>query len=322
VDKEIALWNNARSALQNGQPCMLLAVVESIGSSPGRAGFKALVIGTGELHGSIGGGFMEHKLVELARVRLADGAKNEAFLKRQIHRTEEPADRSGMICSGEQTIAFVPLDARHADLAGNIATRLEQGQAVGIQLDPTGIQLIGLPSAQDDKRLRQEDGGHWRYCERLGAMPRITILGGGHVGLALSRTMNQLGFHVHIMDDRSGLNTMEANAWANERLVADYARIGDLVPGDPDGYVVLVSFGYRTDDMLLRQLVRKPFKYLGMMGSAGKIRKLLADLRADGFSEAEIARIRTPIGLPIRSETPEEIAVSIAAEIIAVKNGM
>ncbi|MBS1568530.1 MAG: XdhC family protein, partial [Bacteroidetes bacterium] len=149
MNKELDIWNHALSALGRGERCVLLVVVESIGSSPGRAGFKALVTAAGELHGSIGGGSMEHKLVELARARLAaaatgsspsdpasttdasttDGAAGSRggdpaegnsgdpegamagrpFLKRQIHRADAPADRSGMICSGEQTVAFYPL---------------------------------------------------------------------------------------------------------------------------------------------------------------------------------------------------------------------
>jgi len=123
-----------------------------------------------------------------------------------------------------------------------------------------------------------------------------------------------------LMDDRADLNTMAANQWTHERSVVDYAQISAVIPEDPELYVVLVSFGYRTDDILVRQLIRKKFKYLGMMGSAEKIKTLLEGLRKDGFSEEEIARLRAPIGLPIHSKTPEEIAVSIAAEVIQRKN--
>ena len=81
-----------------------------------------------------------------------------------------------------------------------------------------------------------------------------------------------------------------------------------------------MSFGYRTDAIALRQLIRRRWKYLGMLGSAEKVRTLFDDLRAEGFTEEELARVHAPIGLPIHSKTPEEIAVSIAAEIVRVKN--
>ena len=242
------------------------------------------------------------------------------MLKRQIHRADEPVDRSGMICSGEQSVAFFPLGKDQLKLVREITHSLQKDRTIGLLLSNESIRTGDLPQAKDDKVLHKEIPEHWHYRERLGSAPRIIILGAGHVGLALSRTMNQLGFHVHLMDDRVGLNTKEVNTWAHESSVVDYEQIGDVIAADPELYVVLVSFGYRTDDLLVRQLVRQRFKYLGMMGSAEKIKKILVDMRKDGFSEEDLGRIRTPIGLPINSKTPEEIAVSIAAEVISVKN--
>lgn len=308
---------------------MLLLVVESIGSSPGRAGFKALVTSGGELHGSIGGGSMEHKLVELARARLTVAAGSSSsdpaataiipFLKRQIHRADAAADRSGMICSGEQTVAFYPLADKHVQLLGQLVAATENPGGLALQFNEMGISVQSDAGAA--KHLVRSSSTQWTYTEPIDERPRIVILGAGHVGLALSRTMAQLGFHVHLMDDRADLNTMAANEWAHVRSVVDYGNIGNWIAEDPGLYIVLVSFGYRTDALLVRQLLGKKFKYLGMMGSTGKIEKLLADLRADGFTEEELSRLRAPIGVPVHSKTPEEIAVSIAAEIIGVKNG-
>ncbi len=93
------------------------------------------------------------------------------------------------------------------------------------------------------------------------------------------------------------------------------------LPADPDLFVVLASFGYRTDDQVLRQLIRHRYGYIGMLGSAEKVRVMFEAMRAEGFTDEELARVHAPIGLPIRSRTPEEIAVSIAAQVILVKNG-
>jgi xanthine dehydrogenase accessory factor len=319
VDKEMELWRNARSSLEKGEECVLLAVVHSEGSSPGRAGFKALITSSGTLLGSIGGGSMEHKLVELARSRMT-GPHNFPILKRQIHRADEPVDRSGMICSGEQTVAFIHLGEHARSTLQRILDHLEHNIPIGIRLGPEGLRTGDIPDPGRHRSFQVRSEADWIYDERLGIEQRIVILGAGHVGLALSRTMHQLGFHVHLMDDRADLNTMAANEWAHERSVVDYGRIADKITDDPELYVVLVSFGYRTDDILVRQLIRKRFKYLGMMGSAEKIKTLFDGLRTDGFPEEAIARVKAPIGLPIGSKTPEEIAVSIAAEIIGVKN--
>ncbi len=319
VDKELEFWKNALTSLEGGAECVLLAVVHSEGSSPGRAGFKALTTSSGALHGSIGGGSMEHKLVELARSRMTD-PHSFPFLKRQIHRADEPADRSGMICSGEQTVAFIRLGEHARSMVQRIIDHLERNIPIGIHLGPEGLRTGDVPDPLRHRSFQVRSEADWNYHERLGIEQRIVILGAGHVGLALSRTMHQLGFHVHLMDDRTDLNTMAANEWAHERSVVDYGRIADTITDDPELYVVLVSFGYRTDDILVRQLIRKRFKYLGMMGSAEKIKTLVEGLRKDGVTEEAIARVKAPIGLPIGSRTPEEIAVSIAAEIIGVKN--
>ncbi len=327
VNKELQYWKNVLTALDRGEECMILVVVESIGSSPGREGFKALVTSAGELHGSIGGGSMEQKLVELARSQLkiarslrdtGDRAEvRSPMIKRQIHRANEPIDRSGMICSGEQTVALVPVCRAEIDHVQHIVSALEKKQTISFGLSRGGFITTrsGTP-----RGFRKESETSWSYHEPLGDAPRIIILGAGHVGLALSRTIHQLGFHVHLMDDRADLNTMAQNEWAHVSNVVDYASIGDIIHSDPEQFVVLVSFGFRTDDLLVRQLIRKRFKYLGMMGSEAKIKTLFAGLRKDGFTAEEIGRVRAPIGLAIGSKTPEEIAISIAAEIICVRN--
>lgn len=317
-------WQRILRILDAGGPCALLCVVESTGSSPGRKGFKMAVAEDGVMFGSIGGGSMEHKLVELTRSLLAAGSSSRdptevstfPFLKRQIHQAGIGQDRSGMICSGEQTVAFFLLGPEQRALCeGMIAAINDVDSTRELILSSKGL---AIGSAGADLPAPVE----WSYSEPISAQPQVVILGAGHVGLALSRTMNQLGFHVHLIDDRPDLNTMEANEWAHVRSVVDYASIGDIIAEDEDLYVVLVSFGYRTDEILLRQLIRKRFRYIGMLGSAEKIRTLFAEMRKDGHTEEELARVHAPIGLPISSRTPEEIAVSIAAEIVGVKNGV
>ncbi|MBK9177520.1 MAG: XdhC family protein [Flavobacteriales bacterium] len=303
-------WQQVLTALEAGEQCILLHVVESRGSSPGRAGFRMAVTSGGALLGTIGGGSMEHKLVELAR-NLMDQPEKLPFLKRQVHRSEEPRDRSGMICSGEQTVAFHSIEI---DALSDAMERLASGTVIEVLLTSTGLRFESGGTTVPDT------SEPWSYRLPMNAPPRIAIVGGGHVGLALSRTMHQLGFHVMQFDHREDLNTMSANAWAHERQVVDFARIDELIPDDPELYVALVSHGYRTDEVALRRLLRRRWKYLGMLGSKAKVEAMFAAMRADGFTQEELSRVHSPIGLPINSHTAEEIAVSIAAQIIGVKN--
>jgi len=303
-------WAKVLAALQAGENCVLLWVVESIGSSPGRAGFKMCVTSGGALFGSIGGGSMEHKLVELART-LMDKPEGFPFLKRQIHQAGVGQDRSGMICSGEQTVVFYLLDEEQRAFCANLMAEMDAAVPRDLLLTSGGIRLSSNVLSEALELI---------YREPLRVQPRIAIVGGGHVSLALSRAMHQLGFHVHVFDDRDGLNTMRGNAFAHERSCVDYHRITEHITEDPDLFIALVSFGYRTDEIVLRQLIRRQYKYLGLLGSVEKVRTMFAAMRLDGFTDEELGRVHAPIGLPIHSRTPEEIAVSIAAEIIRVKN--
>lgn len=287
-----------------------MCVVESTGSSPGRAGFKMFVSSSGTMCGSIGGGSMEHKLVELAR-SLMDQPAAFPFLKRQIHREGEARDRSGMICSGEQTVAFYLLLPQEEEVIRRFISCAEADAQ--LEFRTKGIELITSASAPRDP------AEVW-YSERLDNRSRIAIVGGGHVGLALSRIMHQLGFHVLQLDHRDELNTMTSNEWAHERQIVDFERIEDFLPDDPGLFIALVSHGYRTDEIALRRLLRREWRYLGMLGSKAKVEAMWTRLKADGFTDAELMRVHAPIGVPINSRTPEEIAVSIAAEIIGVKN--
>ena len=313
MNNQDEFWHRLLDAVRSGQRCALLSVVESIGSSPGRVGFSMFVAADGTMHGSIGGGSMEHKLVELAR-SLMDQPTAFPFLKRQVHREGEARDRSGMICSGEQTVAFYLLGKDQEALLGGVIAAVDSDSTVELELGSSGMRLVPAGSTVKDPAET------WSYRRPLNVQPRIAIIGGGHVGTALSRMMNQLGFHVMQFDHRENLNTMEANAWAHEKQVVDFERIEEHVPDDPDLYIAIVSFGYRTDEIVLRRLLRGQWKYLGMLGSKAKVGTMFTNMRAEGFTQEELSRVHTPIGIAINSRTPEEIAVSIAAEIIRVKN--
>ena len=106
-----------------------------------------------------------------------------------------------------------------------------------------------------------------------------------------------------------------------EYLFDDYAGAADSIPDEDGSYVVVMTLGYASDKVVIKQLVDRDVKYFGVLGSKAKMATLMKELKNEGIDSDRLARIRTPIGIPINSRTPEEIAISIAAEIIAVKNG-
>ena len=149
----------------------------------------------------------------------------------------------------------------------------------------------------------------------------LYVFGGGHVGLALSKIFSNLNFKTVLFDNRSELNTFNENRFANEKHIVDYRSVADLVPEGFNVYVVIVTFAHKSDEQVLEQMLPKNVKYLGAMGSDKKIKTIFDHLTEKGYTKEQLSKVHAPIGLPINSETPAEIAISIAAEIIAVKNG-
>jgi xanthine dehydrogenase accessory factor len=133
----------------------------------------------------------------------------------------------------------------------------------------------------------------------------------------LSALLSTLDFEIHLFDDRFGLNTFEQNHFAGTKHIADYAQIANAIPSDTDSYFVVMTLGYRSDITVLKDLVSKKFRYYGVLGSAAKVAQIQAELSASGFSDTLLNQIKIPIGLSIGSQTPAEIAVSIATEMIA-----
>jgi xanthine dehydrogenase accessory factor len=315
--RDLPVWTLAANALSADQPAALLCVVRSEGSSPGRQGFK-MAVTADAVAGSIGGGIMEHKWVELARQRLREGDPTP-LLRPQIHRREAPADRSGMMCDGEQEVLLWPLRPADLPVIAAIEERLQNLHAGAWEVSiASGLQLVDEAPATF---YRYQPGAAWYYGEQLGFRDQLTIVGGGHVSLALSRLASNLAFEITVLDDRADLVTLAANHFAHHRhQVSSYDALAAAVAASPHRYVVVMTVGYRTDALALRQLLNQDYAYLGVMGSATKVAELRRVLLEEGFSPETLAKLRGPIGVPINSHTPEEIAVSVAAELIAVRN--
>ena len=320
MQKPFLIWKLVLKSLQEKIPIMLLYVLESKGSSPGRQGFFMAVNANNEMEGSKGGGIMEHKFVEMARERLKEQGRKAQELRKQIHDKLSGANQSGMICSGEQTILLYPVKESDKETIRRIITSLEKYKNGTLVLSPSGIQFSdSVPEKDYDFSFQSES--KWLYKEKTGYKNQLFIIGGGHCALAFSKLMRGMDFYITLFEERKGLNTLEKNEFAHEIIpIDDYTALSNLIPSGKNQYVVIMTFGYRTDDIALRSLLHKQFNYIGVLGSKNKMEKLFAEYKNDSIDENILQRIHTPIGVDIRSQTPEEISVSIAAEIIKIKN--
>ena len=300
---------------------MLMTVIGREGSSPGKLGFKMAVSSNGDFTGSIGGGVMEHRLSEQAKRLLKQKKVLSPFLVFQDHDPEAKTHRSGMICSGGQTIAFTPLTLQDGPTIEQILNAVEREKKGVMLLSEKGIAFFDGEeiTAPSESKIFSEK--QWQYKQQLGMPNTLYIFGGGHVGLALSRVFRTLDFKIHLFDNRSGLNTFEENNDAHQKQIVKYSQVSSLVPEGFHVYVVIVTFAHKSDEQVLEQMLGKNIKYLGLMGSAKKIETIFENLKKKGFQDEQLTKVHAPIGIPVHSETPAEIAISIAAEIIAVKNG-
>jgi len=157
------------------------------------------------------------------------------------------------------------------------------------------------------------------YIEPILPKTKLIIFGAGHITRVLAPIIQTAGFQVSVVDDSPDLLQKEKFPEIEDlKLTGMEQFAGDLLP-DQNTYIVILSRGFSKDEAILRQLIPKDFKYIGMIGSMRKMMTMKENLQKQGISKEAFAKIQAPIGLDIGAETPEEIAVSIAAEIIAVK---
>ncbi|MCK4379266.1 MAG: XdhC family protein, partial [Deltaproteobacteria bacterium] len=150
--------------------------------------------------------------------------------------------------------------------------------------------------------------------------PQMVIFGAGHLAIPLVEMATWCGFEITVVDDRQEFASPARFPRAGKVLVAPMENIKDFGLSSATTYFILITREHRHDDMLLRQLLGTPYAYLGMIGSRRRTTKVKERLINDSFSATEINALHAPIGLEINAQTPEEIAISIMAEVIAVKN--
>lgn len=317
LNTTMIFWQQLLTQLQQDKKVYLLTVIENFGSSPGRKGFKMLVSDDGFIFGSVGGGVMEFTLVEEVKA-LLQKEKQPIFSKKQIHQGNGK-DKSGMICSGEQTVVFHPLQNYDIPLIASILKAIENNTSQTLCFSPNKIAFT-QDTITDKYKTEILSENDWSFKENIGFKETIYIVGGGHVGLAVSQLFKQLNFHVVVFDNRDNLNTLEANTFAHQKQVIDYTTIEDFIKEGNDSYVAIMTNKYTDDKLVLSKIIKNTYAYIGVLGSKAKLKTMWEVLQKEGFTQNELDQVYAPIGLHIKSETPEEIAVSIAAEIIQAKN--
>lgn len=310
------LFQAIKKQQEAGKASYLVALIECEGSTPRSSGAYMLVGEQGLLYGTIGGGGMEYAAQCLAQQRVREGG---SFVKMY-----DLSPKAGMACGGSCQVQFCYLPATK-----ETASLVEQGLQALAQPQPWWFLLplgeaAALPQIKKDlpiaghRALLQQEGQSF-YAEEYGYDGWVYVFGAGHVARELVPLLCHLGFSCAVFDDRAEFADAAAFPRAERVEQVDFCRLSEVCRLTERDYAVVMTRGHVHDANVERYLLTTPAKYIGIMGSKGKAALARAALLAEGFSEEQLARVTTPIGLPIGSETPAEIAVSIAAQLIKLR---
>jgi len=312
------IWQWIIDVLDDHKSAMLMIVVCSEGSSPSKAGTKMAVTAQGESFGTIGGGALEYSLIKKAHSLMATESVGPILCRYQ-HNLSESLDPSGMSCGGKQTVLLYHCRNADIELYRQLAEiHLNKTPGV-ISLTPKGLQLQVPKIIARLTQFKLESENDWLYQEVVGLYKQAYLIGGGHVSLALSNILATLDFDITVIDERDNPGTLVSNHYAQRKLMIPYTEIGNAIPEGDQVFVFIMTHSHKTDEKVAGLLADKQVRYLGVLGSRKKIEQLKANLESR-LSVESLQRIRGPIGLPINSHTPAEIAISIAAELIKILN--
>ncbi|MBL0094532.1 MAG: XdhC family protein [Piscinibacter sp.] len=308
---DLQVLQQARDWRATGQPVWLVTVIETWGSAPRPPGALLAMRGDGLVVGSVSGGCVEDDLID--RVRKGERVGKPSLINYGV--SKEEAARFGLPCGGNLRLVQEPLtDTAWVD---EVLTRTARHELVARRLDLASGTVTIEPAARGE--AFQFDGTQLRAL--FGPRWRLLIIGAGQLSRAVAQMALALDFEVICCDPREEYHL----TWDIPNTTFSKSMPDDLVLElqlDPHSAVIAVTHDPKLDDMVLLEALKSPAFYVGALGSRGNTAKRKERLALFDLSPAEIDRLHGPIGLDLGSKTPAEIAVSIVAEIVAVKNGV
>ncbi|HIA30408.1 MAG TPA: hypothetical protein EYN82_02110 [Candidatus Marinimicrobia bacterium] len=311
-------WETTDSLLEKGQNVFLTLVADHTQHSPGTTGAKLLVAKDIDPMGTIGGGIMEYNILKRAK-KILDQGSFTPEVQTLVHRKSGTGEKSGMICAGKQTnLYYLCQPEKDGEIFKKILTHLNGNDSAILSINTNGMNVQKKEPCLDQPQIKMSiKGTDWRYEEQLMNFKRIAIIGGGHCSLALSRLMKQLGYDVFIFDTRENVSTVKENKYARSvQIVDDFQEAGKQINFPELTNVVVMTTDVVSDVRGLLGAKDLPFHFIGVMGSQPKIAEIIEQLKSEDISNDQLSKFTAPVGIPMASNTPEEIAVSVAAQIL------
>lgn len=304
---------------------ILASIIAQDGSSPRGLGAQMLIGSEGRLCGTVGGGAVEHQCIQYAQKLLEEKQSCEKFFAL----TQKAKENIGMVCGGEVTVWFQYIDSSLPfwnDFSDLLFKHMEEHQNgwVVLHLDGTLPEILSAKETKQDESLTL---GHFTRIENSVFLPipigeRVIIFGGGHCAQALVPVLNTVGFRVTVMENRKEFSKKELFPDAENVICGDFRNLSDFIQLSKSDFVVIMTNGHTFDYEVERQVLENPPCYIGAIGSKQKKAFVNQKLREAGIPESVIESVHCPIGTEIQAVTPEEIAISIAGEMILERSRM
>ena len=324
-----------KNKLEHGESLVLVTVIASSGATPRGAGARMLVGKEGRICGTIGGGAVEYRSEQIA----AKVLEEKTSLGHAFTLTKDDVQNLGMICGGACDVFFHYLpagDGYTIMLCGEAEAQFQKGSdlwlltdvsengRMGLYAEALGFWGIAVPGNLTLSRHPERTGNI--FAEQINSSGKVYIFGGGHVAQELVPVLSHVGFRCVVMDDREEFTKKELFPGAEEVICGDLQNIGGYMTIGKDDYVCVMTRGHAYDTVVQAQVLKCRPTYCGVIGSAFKAAGVRRTLKEEyGLSDDALDLVTTPIGLNIKGETPAEIAISIAAQMIlhrAERNGL
>ena len=312
-------WNAAYNSLIKGEAIIICFVVDQTKGSPGTSAARMFVDVKGKIRGTIGGGIMERRVIDRCVERLKKGVLFDPKLEVLEHRENSGSQSSGLICGGSQTNLELALTSeKHVEIAKEISKAASDGTG-SLIFSHNKMELVEETVEKTVLTKYDKSNDDWKVMMPLSNHRRIVVFGGGHCGVALSNTMQRLDYDVTIVESREGLSTLKGLNKSVKRIITDFEKAEQYIKHKSNTIAIVMTYSMASDILALSGIIDKDFKWIGLMGSQSKITRIKNKLREQGFSDLQINKIVVSVGIGFNSDTPEEIAVSIAAKILHVR---
>lgn len=317
--------------LKEGRTGCIATIVKKIGSSPREEGTVMFVGEDGALFGTIGGGSLEKEVKEQA-MEIIKERKPKTFGYRMDARSVE---EEGMLCGGNVEVLLEPVLSGHLELYEGVKESLLQrkGGIFYVRFGRSGYMksfigkeglLLGDNINEDEKSYLMGNLeirkpillNDWSALIPLQIRSVLYIFGAGHVSRHLTFLANLVDFAVTVIDDSEEFAKRDNFPDAEAVLALPFGESFRILNFTGDEYVVIVTRGHKSDALCLEEVLKRPFRYVGMIGSKRKVNTVFEYLKGKGYDEQLLRKVHAPIGIQINSQTPQEVAVSIVAELI------